>query len=352
MSGKKYGYVKTVLEPTVHPDAHIWNDNSAEISQQVVAAIFTQLSMKAGIKQWGEPARDACKAEIYQLHMRETFEPLEWENLTTEQKKTTLESHLFLKLKSDGKIKGRAVAGGNRQRGFIAKEDATSPTVATESVLLTAVIEALENRDVAVVDIPNAFIQTRIENKDEMAIIRFRGELVDMLVEIAPEVYKPYVSINHRGEKTIILRCQNAIYGTMVASLHYYKKFTKSLLDEGFTLNPYDPCVANKTVEGNQITICFHVDDCKIAHRNSKIVDETIEWLRVKYESIFEDGSGKMKVSRGKIHEYLGMTLDYTTTGIVRVTMFKYIDEIIETYSKFDNIKLKSTAAPEDLLRI
>ena len=59
-----------------------------------------------------------------------------------------------------------------------------------------------------------------------------------------------------------------------------------------------------------------------------------------------------MKVSRGKVHEYLGMTLDYTTTGIVRVTMFKYIDEIIETFSKFDIIKLKSTAAPEDLFKI
>jgi hypothetical protein len=59
-----------------------------------------------------------------------------------------------------------------------------------------------------------------------------------------------------------------------------------------------------------------------------------------------------MKVSRGKIHEYLGMTLDYTTTGIVRVTMFKYVDEIIETFLKFDSVKLKLTAAPEDLFKI
>ena len=160
------------------------------------------------------------------------------------------------------------------------------------------------------------------------------------------------MNINHKGEKTIIVRCQNAIYGTMVASLQYYKKFTKSLLDKGFILNPYDPCVGNKTVDGSLITICFHVDDCKISHRNSKVVDEMIEWLRSSYESIFEDGSGKMKVSRGKVHEYLGMTLDYTTTGSVRVTMFKYIDEIIETFSKFDIIKLKSTAAPEDLFKI
>jgi hypothetical protein len=73
----------------------------------------------------------------------------------------TLESNLFLKLKRDGTIKGRTVAGGNRQGGFITKEDATSPTVTTESILLTAVIDALENRDVAVVDIPNAFSSKR-----------------------------------------------------------------------------------------------------------------------------------------------------------------------------------------------
>jgi hypothetical protein len=117
----------------------------------------------------------------------------------------------------------------------------------------------------------------------------------------------------------------------MVASLQYYKKFTKSLIEQGFTLNPYDPCVANKTVEGSQLTICFHVDDCKLSHRSPKVIDDIIDWLRLNYESIFEDGSGKMKVSRGKIHEYLGMTLDFTQPGVVRVTMFKYIDEIVTT---------------------
>jgi hypothetical protein len=93
---------------------------------------------------------------------------------------------MFLKEKRDGKIKGRTVAGGNKQRDFISKEDASSPNVATEAVLLTCIVDAEERRDVAVIDIPNAFIQTRIEDEADMAIIRIRGILVDMLVEIAP----------------------------------------------------------------------------------------------------------------------------------------------------------------------
>jgi hypothetical protein len=67
-------------------------------------------------------------------------------------------------------------------------------------------------------------------------IIRIRGELVDMVVGIAPDTYKTYVSVNHRVENTLIVRCHNAIYGTMVASIQYYRKFTKSLLDKGFSL--------------------------------------------------------------------------------------------------------------------
>ncbi len=86
----------------------------------------------------------------------------------------------------------------------------------------------------------------------------------------------------------------------------------KSLKREGFKLNPYDPCVANKIVKGKQMTVCFHVDDCKIFHVSSKDVDGTINWLQSEYDSVFEDGSGKMKVHWGKSQKYLGMTLDFS----------------------------------------
>ena len=42
-----------------------------------------------------------------------------------------------------------------------------------------------------------------------------------------------------------------------------------------------------------------------------------IETLREEYESVFEDGSGKLKVQRGKVLKYLGMPMDFTTAGQV-----------------------------------
>ena len=64
---------------------------------------------------------------------------------------------------------------------------------------------------------------------------------MDILVKIAPDDYKEYVTINKKGEKQILVECLNALYGTMMASLLYYEKFTTRLEKEGFEINPYDP---------------------------------------------------------------------------------------------------------------
>ena len=57
------------------------------------------------------------------------------------------------------------MAGGNKQREYISKEDVSSPTVATEAILLLCIIDAKEERDVTVINIPNVFIQMRVEHK-------------------------------------------------------------------------------------------------------------------------------------------------------------------------------------------
>lgn len=201
----------------IHPDAHLsFFHHLCENEPDVVSAIMTQMSLKAGLKAWGAKAEDAAYGEMKQLHFRDTFCPVHWKDLTEEQRSRILEFHLFLKLKRDVTVKGRTVAGGNKQRDHIGKEEASSPTVATESVMLTAVIEAQESHDVAIIDVPNAFIQTRVEDPKDRVLIRIRGVLVDMLLKIAPGCYDAHVTVDKKGVKQLIVECQNAIYGTMV----------------------------------------------------------------------------------------------------------------------------------------
>ena len=74
-----------------------------------------------------------------------------------------MESLLFITEKRDGRIKARTCANGSIQREYIEREDAASPTAMTESILLTGTIDAKQGRDVMTADIPNAFVQIKID---------------------------------------------------------------------------------------------------------------------------------------------------------------------------------------------
>ena len=66
--------------------------------------------------------------------------------VTYEELHVVLESYMFLKQNQNVKIRGHTVAGGNKYRTYITKEDISSPTVSTESVLLLSIVYAKENR--------------------------------------------------------------------------------------------------------------------------------------------------------------------------------------------------------------
>ena len=60
-------------------------------------------------------------SEMKQLHFRDTFRPRHMKDLTEKERKDMLESHMFLKQKRDGNVKGRHMAGVNKQCDFMSK---------------------------------------------------------------------------------------------------------------------------------------------------------------------------------------------------------------------------------------
>jgi hypothetical protein len=338
LTGKSYETTAGVTTHLIHPEAHI--DPNYTLVAHIV---MVQYSMMAGMKQFKQHGEDTVSKELSQLHFRDTFEPINPRDLTNEECKEVLESHLFLKEKRDATVKGHMVAGGNKQRGKIEKLDASSPTAALESVLLTAIIDAHEGRDVAVINIPNAFAQTRLEDDANTAIMRLRGKLAGLMVKVAPEIYTKYVIINSKGE-TVCPPPQCSIwhYESCSPILPTFCHYLKSI---GFEINPYDPCIANKIIKEKQLTIVWHVDDFKVSHVSSNALTKMANWLKSTYERLFDDGSGEMKICRGKIHEYLGMTLDYTVDGEVKITMIPYVKEIVQQFQEHDNHQKVSFSA-------
>ena len=224
---------------------------------------------------------------------------------------------MFLKKKRCGAIKGRGCADGRKQRAYITKEESTSPTVSTEAVFLTAVVDAWENRKVAVLDVPGAFMQV---DMDELVHVRFEGEMVDKLLEIDHDLYASYVSVEN-GKKVMYVELLKALYGTLRAARLFWEKLQANLVNEwGFTPNQYDSCVVNKMVGGRQLTVAWHVDDLKISHEEEDALDEFISMMEAEFG---EDSP--LSVSHGPIQQYLGMTLDFSERGKVVVKMDDYV---------------------------
>jgi hypothetical protein len=104
--------------------------------------------------------------------------------------------------------------------------------------------------------------------------------------------------------------------------LLFYQKLVGDPKSQGFESNPYDLCIANKIINGKQFTLTWHVENIKMSHDDHKEVTRIIEWLK----GIYGDN---MHVWRGLVHDYLGMTLDYSTKGEVKVTMVDYLKGVL-----------------------
>ena len=305
-------------------------------------------SLNKGVKKFGKPGWDAALKEMKQLNDREVFEPIDVSKLSAIEKKRALESLIFLVEKKDKTIKGRTCANGSTQREYVNREDATSPTAATESILLTATIDAEEGRDVMTVDIPNAFVQTKLDNNQEKVIMKIRGILVDMLIEINPEMYRSYI-VYEGNNRVIYVRMLRALYGMIQSALLFYKKFRSDIETIGFKVNDYDPCVANRIINGKQHTITWHVDDVKSSHQDPAVNDKFYSWLQEKYG---DPRIAPVKATRGKVHEYLAMNLDFSVSGIVKIHMKKHIEEMLKEFPETIPESLRKCPWNEDLFEI
>ena len=114
----------------------------------------------------------------------------------------------------------------------------------------------------------------------------------------------------------------------------------------GFETNPYDPCVANKTFNGEQCTVLWHVDNLKVSHVDKKVVEAVLELLNSEFGK-----ETPLRVVHGKVHNYLGMRIDYTIPGKVKITMIDYIESMLKELTD-DMNGTALTPAPNHLFEV
>lgn len=89
----------------------------------------------------------------------------------------------------------------------------------TESLFITVSIAAKEERDIAVMDIPGAFLQTDLEENN--IHIKLQGRMAELLAMIDPSLYREHIIIE-RGRPVLYLKLKKALYGMLQSALLFW----------------------------------------------------------------------------------------------------------------------------------
>jgi hypothetical protein len=161
---------------------------------------------------------------------------------------------------------------------------------------------------------------------DEDVIMVLKGELADLMTQIAPEVYRKYVTVDRKGTPILYMKLQKALYGLMRASLLFYRKLRKEFERYGLVINPYDPCVANlETKSGKQLTVVWHVDDLMASCEDDFELTQFSCYMGKIY-------GPSLSMHLGKKHDYLGVDMEFCDDGALEVSMIKYLKNVIEEF--------------------
>ena len=132
------------------------------------------------------------------------------------------------------------------------------------------------------------------------------------------------------------------MYGTLKTPLLWYTLFTNTLKEEGFTINPYNKCVANKIINGKQFTICWYVDDIKFSHKEKSVVKDIVKRIEERFD--------KISVTHGNSETYLG--IDFTLKNrMVYMEMEDYLKDCIDDFPEAINVAAK-TPSTKNLMKI
>jgi len=268
-------------------------------------------------------AANAMADEIAQIVDEKVFEPVYKHLLNAEQRRKIIKSKMFLKAKLDSagtfiKLKARLVARGDMEDKNTF-DSLYSPTGSMESAFAILGIAAFEKRKIKVIDLVAAFLTVDVVKGSE-TYVNFDPYLTRLLIARFPE-YKKFVA----QDGTFCGKLDKSLYGLCQSSANLHAALRKTLMEKmGFTNNPKDPCVYNRTQDGKQITVLVYVDDLLVTGA------DTVELEAFTTE--FKRHHPKVTEKTGVQLDYLGMLLDTSVIGEIAVIMQGYTERAADTW--------------------
>ena len=331
----RYGFLQAQLD-TVFSQV---KDDMNKTTSTIAGMMFNQMSARTGIKKHGDAARDALRKEFKQIVDKHVYSGIRKKDLTPEQLERVLGAVNLIKEKRNGVLKGRHCANGSKQRPWYEKHETSSPALNVDALILTLIVDAVEGRDVATADVAGAYLNAIME---EFVVLKLVGEDATLMCEVHPP-FHDFLEYEN-GKPVLYLKLDRALYGCVQSALLWYKLFSSTLKSLGFVLNPYDPCVANAMIDGSQCTVAWYVDDNKISHVDTSVVDRIIDAIEADF--------GEMTKTRGDMHSFLGMDIAFDRDDkSVSIGMKSYLKEAIAE-SQLGICRSAATPATKTLFEI
>jgi hypothetical protein len=276
----------------------------------------------------------AARAEMTQLRERGTIVPIH----TAPKGETVVHSSLMMTPKFDDSgalstMKGRLVASGNEiDPSLYGREDKSSPTVSSMSVMLTLAAASYHDADIGAIDFPGAFLLTTLGKHRYMWLGK---EATAALLSDCPS-WKRFMKKNG----TMMVRVEGALYGFAESGKRWFDCLSTFLRDSGYVQSEVDPCIFFKIEGYNRLILSLHVDDILYVSTSDALRDEFLKKV--------QDRFGAVKHKGGNVIPFLGMriTRDIQSKQI-RVDQPTYVADLVA--DMFEE-KIVGTPSGKDLL--
>ena len=218
------------------------------------------MSFPVARRKYNSTADESGLKEIRQLVDKNIFLPAHWHELSKDMKSKLINCFTFFKekYKSTGvleKLKARMVAGGDRVDSTILG-DISSPTARLETIMMLHSLAAQFNWKIANMDVPGAYLNTTLPEKDRIPM-KLGKEEVDVLLQIKPE-WAPF----RCRDGTMIVVLHGGLYGLPQAAKLWNEMIVASLIELGYKPSTTDPCCfVKRDSRGRRSILILYVDD-------------------------------------------------------------------------------------------
>ena len=168
-------------------------------------------------------------------------------------------------------------------------------------------------------DNPGSYIHTETE---KYMIMLVGGSLSNILVKVAPKIYRKYIIVSSKGKPLLYIPNKKALYGLVNSALILYRNLVKYLEEYIYQINPYYSFVENNMINDKYMALLWHVENLKVTH--------VYRLKTTKFSGYLSRIYGRLTVHRVNVHDYLVMYLDYTEQVAVKFSMIKYLDSVLQ----------------------